>query len=203
MDSELSFGRVVVRLGAATRRERKALVSCSLPLVAQLEGRDRATVRLGEHPRDRVHRLDLLDDRALDAFRGEYPGPSAEAMDAALDVDEALERLLEAKGLDVRRLETLPERPILAVFVCLQCGSYAAARTVRDWRVDRAMRGSSLGERDVLAVMELLGEAFGSDAPTVDRFDGAALTELRSLVDEDVDVVALRERVAQILRSMR
>ncbi len=45
-------------------------------------------MRRGEHPRGAVHRLDLLDDEALDRFRAAHPDASTNAMDGALSLEE-------------------------------------------------------------------------------------------------------------------
>ncbi len=124
-------------------------MTCELPLLRQLEGRERRTVRLGEHPRGDVHRLDLLDDGLLDQFRARHPAVSEAAIDAALLLDEQLEQALSERGLGAIELSVLPERPLLGVFVCFACGRYVVARAVREWAVDAAMRDRGLQERDL------------------------------------------------------
>ncbi len=119
-----------------------------LPLGRQVEGAERRTVRRGEHPRDSVHRVDLLDDEGLDRLRARHPDRSAEAMDAAVAVDEELERALALRGID-GAVERLPARPLLAVYVCLECGASVIASATRSWEVDRTMRETGSAERDV------------------------------------------------------
>jgi hypothetical protein len=158
-------------------------------------------VRRGEHPRGEVHRLDLLDDDALDRLRARFPTASTEAMDGAEMLDAAVDASLVARGLDSRALGALPKRPILTVFVCLSCGSTTAARAEREWAVDRAMRLTGLGEREVAAVVRLLAEAFGAAAPAVDRLDAVGVLELAGLVGHDVDLVSLRSRVRDLVEG--
>lgn len=124
--------------------------SCVLPLIRQLEGTERKTVRLGEHPRREVHRLDLMDDDALDRFRALHPVVSEAALDTALVLEERVEHSLAVRGLAVSRLRVLPARPLLAVFVCMACGQHAIATCARDWAVDDVMEERSMLERDAL-----------------------------------------------------
>jgi hypothetical protein len=95
-----------------------------------------------------VQRIDLLDDEGLDRFRARHPERSAEAMDAAVAVEEELERALALRGID-GAIESLPARPILAVYVCLECGANAIASASRSWDVDETMRETGSAERDV------------------------------------------------------
>lgn len=134
-------------MGTAARRSRRDKRPCELPLLRQLEGRERSTIRLGEHPRDCVRRVDLLADDLLDDLRARHPTTGEEAIDAALLLDEQLEAALERRGLGVVELSVLPARPLLAVFVCLACGRYEIAEIARDWATDAAVRGG-LHERD-------------------------------------------------------
>lgn len=90
------------------------------------------------------------------------------------------------------------EKPILAVFVCLACGAFEAAATTRPWPVDRAMRRAGLGERDILAVVQLIESASANPAPELDAISAEGLRELVALVGHDVDLVALGGRVAEL-----
>lgn len=191
------------RAGKADAKGPTAIDPCHRPLVSQVDGRDRATVRRGEHPRASVQRLDLLEDEELDRFRALHPTASADAMDGALALDDGVERALAGRGIGPAGLATLPARPILAVFVCFACGAWAAARTMRDWEVDRAMRGSGLGEREILAIRSLVRAVCGDAAPAIDAFGADALLELGHLVGRDVDHSALAERITVLSRRSR
>lgn len=191
--------RDIMRRSVAQR----AKEPCRLTLVRQVDGRDRGTVRRGEHPRASVHRLDLLDDDELDRFRALHPVASIDAMDSALALEEGVERALAERGIDSAGLAALPTRPILAVFVCFACGAWTAARATRDWEIDRAMRSSGLGEREVLAVRSLVRASCGERAPPIDALDADALLELGHVVGRDVDHEALAERIAVLSRRGR
>jgi hypothetical protein len=181
-------------------QEGDVLATCGHPLARQVDGRDRATIRRGEHPRASVQRLDLIDDDELDRFRALHPVAGTEAMDAALALEDGIERALVERGLDRARLAVLPARPILAVFVCFACGASAVARTTREWEVDRAMQESGLGEREILAVRALVRESCGGAAPPVDAFGSDALLELGGLVGQDVDLASLADRIGLLRR---
>lgn len=131
------------------RRAKRAATPCSLPLVAQVDARDAATVRRGEHPRHAVKRLDLLSDLELDELRARHPASADAAMDVSLLLDGQLEQVLAARGLSPEHLESLPIRPLLSVFVCLACGATAVGTAQRSWEIDRAMRELGLAERDL------------------------------------------------------
>ena len=84
--------------------EGEVLATCRHPLARQVDGRDRGTIRRGEHPRASVQRLDLLDDDELDRFRSLHPVAGTEAMDAALALEEGIEHALVERGLEGARL---------------------------------------------------------------------------------------------------
>lgn len=96
-----------------------------------------------------MHRIELLDDDALDDFRRRFPDASAAAMDEALELEQALERQLAARDDIHAQIERLAARPLLAVHVCLACGARVIAQTERPWSVDRAMQATGAAERDV------------------------------------------------------
>jgi hypothetical protein len=203
MVSRLDGDSLALGMPKARRKdspEGEVLATCRHPLARQVDGRDRGTIRRGEHPRASVQRLDLIDDDELDRFRSLHPVASTEAMDAALALEDGVERALVERGLDGARLAVLPARPILAVFVCFACGASAVARTTREWEVDRAMEESGLGEREILAVRALVRESCGAAAPPVDAFGRDALLELGGLVGQDVDLASLADRIGVLRR---
>ena len=160
---------------------------CTRPLAQQAEDRS-GSRRRGDHA---LRRLDLLTDAELDAYRERF---GSEALDASEVLAEGIERQ-RAKLEEVVRgsLEGRTEsRPILSVVVCLSCGVFDVARASRAWAVDRAMRRSGLGEREVLGVLALLAEA-GSDG-NLDGLSAEKLRELSTLLGQDVDLESVRLR---------
>lgn len=185
-------------MGRVKRSSPEVPPACSLPLARQIEGREQATVRTGEHPRGLVHRIDLMSDHELDALRARHPESGALAMDRALAIEENLEQVLAEKQLDEARLAALPMRPILTVFVCMACGVCAPARAWRAWPIDRAMRASRLPERDILRIETVVREVLGDGAPCLDELDAEAIAELSGMVGHDFDEDALRIRLLEL-----
>lgn len=154
-------------------------------------------LRRVDHPRDSVHRLDLLDDAQLDAFRVRHRERAERALDAHHMLLEAVELRVAAieEAARVALEDRIAERPILTVFVCLECGASDVAGAKRRWDVDRALRRTTLPERDLLAVAMLLAEAWAEVAgppPPLDEFAATQIAELRALVGEDVDLASVR-----------
>lgn len=170
--------------------------ACTRPLSEQWADRS-GSIRRVDHPHATVARLDLLDDRRLDAFRSRHPERSERALDAVQVLADEMTRHLAA--LEVRALEVLEDRtegrPILAVVVCAECGAFEVVRTSRSWPIDRAMRRTNMSERDAHAIVALLVEA-GSDGD-LDRVPVERLRELLALVGHDVDLESVRERYAR------
>jgi hypothetical protein len=154
-------------------------------------------IRRVDHPRDALQRLDLLDDVELDQYRARHPDRSAAALDAhellleafenrAQEIDEAARRALE---------DRIRERPLLTVVVCTECGRFEVCRSARRWDVDRAMRRSSVSERDLVRVAVLLAEAWAEvdeHPPQLDVLTVDQINELRALIGQDVDYASLR-----------
>lgn len=179
---------------------RKRDERCQRDLAEQFQDGS-GSIRRADHPRNDVARLDLLSDDLLDGYRAAHPERSA----AAFELYEEIERRLDA---DVERLDALrdaleprlPQRPILAIAVCLTCGQPAIVRAVRSWPIDRAMRRAGLSEREALAICALLAEAWserGAEPPPLDALSDDDLRELRGLLGEDVDLATVRERYAR------
>lgn len=117
-----------------------------------------------------------------------------------MDVHDALLDSLDGAAIpddDVLEMHCTT-KPILSVYVCLACGAHDAAVATRAWPIDRAMRRAGLAERDVLAVVGLLGSACGADAPSLDVLSAVALRELTRGVGQDLDVPTLRARVIDL-----
>jgi hypothetical protein len=151
-------------------------------------------VRRGDHV---LRRLDLLTDAELDVHWSRHGEKATTAFDTcealAREMDKQLPELTsEARvALEARTVE----RPLLSVVVCVSCGEFAIAQVSRPWPIDRAMMRSGLDEREARAALDVLKEAFTTEATSVlDRLDADQLREVRALVGEDYDVEALRER---------
>jgi hypothetical protein len=157
-------------------------------------------VRRIDHPRGCVAQIDLLSDEALDAYRADHPGPSGDALDAVeLLADAMAARAAVEEAARLALEDTTPERPMLGVIACMECGAFEVARIGRPWPIDRAMRRSGLAERDVRTVLRILLEAF-DDAQVValDQLSVSALRELLALDGEDFDLEVVRARYRHV-----
>lgn len=168
---------------------------CTRSIAEQLADSSGA-VRRADHPRAGLHRLDLLDDDALDRYRDRYPEQATAAFEASDLLLEALDDRAAPLDDAARAIEDhVQERPVLVVVVCSECGRFEISRSARPWDVDRAMRRSGVAERDLVRVSVLLTEAWAEvnePAPRLDTLSSTQLEELRALAGEDVDFASVR-----------
>lgn len=186
-----------------TKRERRGVASavapCTRPLRAQLV--PQAPVRVGDHPREHVRRVDLLTDDELDQFRVAHGEQAEAALDLVGELETLVEERLTSAGL-AADLGKLTVRPTLSVFACLACGASDIGTDTRSGVVARAIDRTRLAERDLRRVEALLEEAWAPDpVPSLDQLPPQALLELVALTKADVDLVTLRERVGGLVES--
>jgi hypothetical protein len=154
---------------------------------------------VGEHPRDHVRRLELLNDAELDGFRAAHGEVAERAFDLAVELETTLETRLSELGLAVK-LGKMATRPTLAVFVCTKCGASEVGTVVRSGVLARAIDRSKLAERDLLRVEVLLAEAWAPDAPPpLDRLPASTLMELLALASADADLETVRRQVEPVV----
>lgn len=168
---------------------------------------DRCTRSLAEQVQDRTGsrrradhvapvRLDLASDDDLDAYVSRWGSAALDAHE--LLTEEMAKHVEAAEEIARHSLESrTADRPLLSVFVCMTCGVFDVARCSRSWTLDRAMRRTGYAERDVLAIVQLLTEAYDGRPPSLDGLSAERLAELRELVGEDVDHQAIRDRYGE------
>jgi hypothetical protein len=147
-----------------------------------------------------VTRIELLDDPALEALRSRHPRAAAKA----LEENDELLTALEQRADELERIREGIEgqgrgRPFLTTIVCTACGAFASVMAWRPWNVDRAMKRTSLAERDVLEVERALRDAYhgtGKVVPELDALSGDQILSIRRKARRDAAPVEIREVVS-------